>query len=147
MGSCCFRRRSGSRLFEASWLTLGASFVRFLVDCVGLSSGWWTAVAEFMLARGSPGAPDPLPARQPRTTCQREGPQALRQSERLSVVSCLQSARRGLRPHEANIAAGGTVTHVEIGEFLSSGQGPEQQELLRLIGTLSTEHPTPEHPG
>ena len=49
--------------------------------------------------------------------------------------------------HEANIAAGGTVTHVEISEFLGSGSGPEQQELLRLIGTLVTEHSDPEDPG
>lgn len=38
--------------------------------------------------------------------------------------------------HEANVAAGGTVTHIEIAEFLSIGRGPEQQELLRLIGTM-----------
>jgi hypothetical protein len=38
--------------------------------------------------------------------------------------------------HEANIAAGGTVTHMAITEFLDGGRGPEQQELLRLIGTL-----------
>jgi hypothetical protein len=28
------------------------------------------------------------------------------------------------------------VAHIEIGAFLSSGRGPEHQELLRLIGTL-----------
>jgi hypothetical protein len=38
--------------------------------------------------------------------------------------------------HEANVESGGTVSHIEIGDFLSSGRGPEQQELLRLIGTL-----------
>jgi hypothetical protein len=38
--------------------------------------------------------------------------------------------------HEANLAAGGNVAHIEIGTFLSSGRGPEHQELLRLIGTL-----------
>jgi hypothetical protein len=38
--------------------------------------------------------------------------------------------------HEANSASGGNVSHIEIGPFLSSGRGPEQQELLRLIGTL-----------
>jgi hypothetical protein len=46
--------------------------------------------------------------------------------------------------HEANIASGGQVEHVGIAEFLGSGQGPEQQELLRLIGTLADEHPA--HP-
>jgi hypothetical protein len=38
--------------------------------------------------------------------------------------------------HEANAASGGNVAHIEIGAFLRSGQGPEHQELLRLIGTL-----------
>jgi hypothetical protein len=42
--------------------------------------------------------------------------------------------------HEANIASGGHVAHIEIGTFLSSGQGPEHQELLRLIGMLVEEH-------
>jgi hypothetical protein len=43
--------------------------------------------------------------------------------------------------HEGNIASGGHVEHVAIAEFLSTGLGPEQQELLRLIGTLVDEHP------
>ena len=43
--------------------------------------------------------------------------------------------------HEANIASGGQVEHVGIAEFLGTGLGPEQQELLRLIGTLVDEHP------
>lgn len=38
--------------------------------------------------------------------------------------------------HEGNLASGGNVSHVEIGLFLTSGRGPEHQELLRLIGTL-----------
>jgi hypothetical protein len=38
--------------------------------------------------------------------------------------------------HEANSASGGNVAHLEIGSFLSFGDGPEQQELRRLIGTL-----------
>jgi hypothetical protein len=42
--------------------------------------------------------------------------------------------------HEANVASGGTVEHSEVGSFLTSGQGPEQQELMRLIGTLLDEH-------
>ena len=42
--------------------------------------------------------------------------------------------------HEANAASGGQVEHVEIAAFLSRGVGPEQQELLRLIGTLVEEH-------
>ncbi len=43
--------------------------------------------------------------------------------------------------HEANVASGGHVAHIEIADFLSQGRGPEQQELLRLIGTLVEEHP------
>ncbi len=43
--------------------------------------------------------------------------------------------------HEANVASGGHVAHIEIGAFLSSGHGPEQQELLRLIGGLLDEQP------
>jgi hypothetical protein len=38
--------------------------------------------------------------------------------------------------HEVNVASGGTVEHIEIGTFLAGGHGPEQQELLRLIGSL-----------
>jgi hypothetical protein len=41
--------------------------------------------------------------------------------------------------HEANVASGGHIEHVEIAAFLSSGQGPEQQELMRLIATLVDE--------
>ena len=41
--------------------------------------------------------------------------------------------------HEANPASGGKISEIEIGAFLSqSGQRPEKQELLRLIGTLVT---------
>jgi hypothetical protein len=42
--------------------------------------------------------------------------------------------------HEPNRASGGKISDIEIGAFLSQpGQGPEKQELLRLIGTLVTE--------
>ncbi len=43
--------------------------------------------------------------------------------------------------HEANVASGGHVEHVEVGPFLSGGGGPEQQELMRLIGTLVEDQP------
>jgi hypothetical protein len=43
--------------------------------------------------------------------------------------------------HEANVASGGQVEHEDIAAFLSRGAGPEQRELLRLIGTLVEEHP------
>ena len=38
--------------------------------------------------------------------------------------------------HQANASSGGQVTDVEIGDFLSGGEHPEQAALLRLIGTL-----------
>jgi hypothetical protein len=46
--------------------------------------------------------------------------------------------------HEANAASGGHVEHEDIAAFLGRGDGPEQRELLRLIGTLVEEHPV--HP-
>jgi hypothetical protein len=39
--------------------------------------------------------------------------------------------------HEPNLPSGGQVADIEIGAFLiACGNGPEKQELLRLIGTL-----------
>jgi hypothetical protein len=38
--------------------------------------------------------------------------------------------------HQANAPSGGRLSHIELGEFLRSGGGPEHQSLLRLIGTL-----------
>jgi hypothetical protein len=38
--------------------------------------------------------------------------------------------------HQANMASGGHIAEIEIGAFLNQGNGPEHQELLRLIGTL-----------
>jgi hypothetical protein len=43
--------------------------------------------------------------------------------------------------HEANVASGGHIAHVGIADFLNGGQGPEQQEILRLIATLIEEQP------
>lgn len=43
--------------------------------------------------------------------------------------------------HEANAEAGGHVTHTDVATFLSYGQGPEQQALVRLIATLADNHP------
>jgi len=43
--------------------------------------------------------------------------------------------------HEANAASGGHVEHEDIATFLGRGEGPEQQELLRLIGRLVEEVP------
>jgi len=39
--------------------------------------------------------------------------------------------------HSANLPAGGSVERIDVGEFLMQGRdGPERQELMRLIGTL-----------
>ena len=38
--------------------------------------------------------------------------------------------------HQPNAPSGGKRSHIELGEFLRSGNGPEQQALLRLIGKL-----------
>lgn len=38
--------------------------------------------------------------------------------------------------HEPNPASGGETELIEIVDFLQQAAGPEQQELLRLIGTL-----------
>jgi hypothetical protein len=44
--------------------------------------------------------------------------------------------------HEANMASGGHVEHEDLPAFLSRGEGPEQLELLRQIGTLVEERST-----
>ena len=38
--------------------------------------------------------------------------------------------------HQPNSPSGGRLSHIELGEFLRSRKNPEQQALLRLIGTL-----------
>ncbi|MCK1337694.1 hypothetical protein IVB38_17080 [Bradyrhizobium sp. 38] len=38
--------------------------------------------------------------------------------------------------HQPNAPSGGHLSHIELGEFLRDVKGPEQQALLRLIGTL-----------
>ena len=39
--------------------------------------------------------------------------------------------------HKANVSSGGTVTKIELGDFLGRGKaGPEHQALARLIGSL-----------
>jgi hypothetical protein len=48
--------------------------------------------------------------------------------------------------HEANASSGGHIEHIEVGAFLAGGRaGPEQQELLRLLGTLVENKSTPPH--
>jgi hypothetical protein len=50
--------------------------------------------------------------------------------------------------HEPNLSSGGEVANIDIGAFLiAPGSGPEKQELLRLIGTLTaTEATRPRQP-
>jgi hypothetical protein len=38
--------------------------------------------------------------------------------------------------HQPNAPSGGRLSHIELGDFLRSAKGPEQQALLRLIATL-----------
>jgi hypothetical protein len=38
--------------------------------------------------------------------------------------------------HRANVSSGGKVSDIEVGDFLRATHAPEQQELLRLIGSL-----------
>ena len=59
--------------------------------------------------------------------------------DRWSLVNDSASGRVFVR-HEPNLASGGKISDIDIGVFLSRGnQGPEKQELLRLIGTLVEE--------
>jgi hypothetical protein len=48
-----------------------------------------------------------------------------------------RGATRVHRSTKPNLPSGGQVVDIEIGAFLiAAGNGPEKQELLRLIGTL-----------
>jgi hypothetical protein len=38
--------------------------------------------------------------------------------------------------HQPNAPSGGILSHIELGDFLHAGRGPEHQALLRLIATL-----------
>ena len=38
--------------------------------------------------------------------------------------------------HQPNAPSGGKISRIELGNFLSRGQGPEQQALLQLIGSI-----------
>ena len=56
--------------------------------------------------------------------------------DRWSLIRDAASGRISVL-HEPNPASGGRVAHLDLGEFLRrDGQGPEHQELLRLVGTL-----------
>lgn len=38
--------------------------------------------------------------------------------------------------HQPNAPSGGRLSHIALGDFLRTADGPEQQALLRLIATL-----------
>jgi hypothetical protein len=38
--------------------------------------------------------------------------------------------------HQPNAPSGGKLSHIELSDFLRQGNAPEQQALLRFIGTL-----------
>jgi hypothetical protein len=51
---------------------------------------------------------------------------------------CREASGRGFVMHEPNLASGGAPSEREVGTFLATGgRGPEKQELLRIIGTLT----------
>jgi hypothetical protein len=58
--------------------------------------------------------------------------------DRWYLARDLDSERVFVR-HEANLPSGGHVADIEVGAFLTQGNGPEQQQLLRWIGTLVDE--------
>ena len=48
--------------------------------------------------------------------------------------------------HQPNAPSGGRLSPIEVGDFLRDGKGPEQQALLRLIGTLVEVPPYADRP-
>jgi hypothetical protein len=49
---------------------------------------------------------------------------------------CKDASDRVFVLHRANIPSGGHTSQIELGDFLARGYGPEQQALIRMIGTL-----------
>jgi hypothetical protein len=49
---------------------------------------------------------------------------------------CRNEAGKVYVIHEPSAASGGKASSIEVSTFLAKGNGPEQQELLRLIGSL-----------
>src|SRR5260221_12717344 len=49
---------------------------------------------------------------------------------------CKDASGRVFVLHQANIPSGGQTSHIELGDFLTRGYGPEQQALFQMIGTL-----------
>jgi hypothetical protein len=62
--------------------------------------------------------------------------------DRWSLVHETDSGHVVVR-HEPTPSSGGAVSDIGVGEFLlRGGDGPEKQELLRLIGSLADEPPS-----
>ena len=51
-------------------------------------------------------------------------------------ILCKDASDRLFVVHQPNIPSGGKISRIELGDFLSRGLGPEQQALLRLIGSI-----------
>jgi hypothetical protein len=67
-----------------------------------------------------------------------QGIKELYQSANGDRWSLIRDGGKVLVLHEPNRPSGGTPSRIEIGDFLlRNPQGPEQAELLRLIGTLA----------
>jgi hypothetical protein len=49
---------------------------------------------------------------------------------------CKDGTGRLFIAHHANLPSGGHISRIELADFLARGYGPEQQSLLKLIGTL-----------
>jgi hypothetical protein len=56
-------------------------------------------------------------------------------------LNCDAGTQHGFVLHVGNEPSGGTRSRIDIDAFLASGSGPEQQALLRLIGTLAGSGP------
>ena len=53
---------------------------------------------------------------------------------------CREAWGRVLVMHEPNFGSGGAPSEMEVGTFATGGRGPEKQELLRIIGTVTENH-------
>ena len=62
---------------------------------------------------------------------------------------CRDTSGRIFVLHEANIPAGGQISQIELGDFIATGHGPEQQALVQMIGSLIEPAPAEkvENPG
>ena len=54
---------------------------------------------------------------------------------------CKDESGRVFVVHQANVPSGGKISRIELGTFLSRGNGPEQQALLERIGSILDQAP------